>query len=152
MNVADLINEGSILINIESKSKKNILETISKNLANGDANQKDTIFDKLYEREKLGTTAFGNGIAIPHARIPNMKSPKILFMKLSEGIDFDALDKKKVDLIFSLVVPDTREDSHIEILSKVASLADSEIFAQKIRGLSDEKDILDLIKNNLQSC
>ncbi len=152
MNVADLINEGSILINIESKSKKNILEKISKNLANGDANQKDTIFDKLYEREKLGTTAFGNGIAIPHARIPNIKSPKILFMKLSEGIDFDALDKKKVDLIFSLVVPDTREDSHIEILSKVASLADSKIFAQKIRSLSDEKDILDLIKNNLQSC
>ena len=151
MNVADLITGDSILINIESKSKKNILETISKNLANGDDNKKDTIFDKLYEREKLGTTAFGKGIAIPHARIPNIKSPKILFMKLSEGIDFDALDKKKVDLIFSLIVPDTKEDSHIEILSKVASLADSEALTQKIRGMSDEQEILDLIKNNLKS-
>lgn len=151
MNVADLINGDSILINIESKSKKNILEIISKNLANGDDNQKDTIFDKLYEREKLGTTAFGRGIAIPHARIPDIKSPKILFMKLSEGIDFDALDKKKVDLIFSLIVPETKEDSHIEILSKVASLADSETLTQKIRGLSDEQEILDLIKNNLRS-
>tara|TARA_B100001029_G_scaffold102075_1_gene84022 strand:- start:317 stop:535 length:219 start_codon:yes stop_codon:yes gene_type:complete len=72
-------------------------------------------------------------------------------MKLSEGIDFDALDKKKVDLIFSLIVPDTKEDSHIEILSKVASLADSEALTQKIRGMSDEQEILDLIKNNLKS-
>ena len=150
MNVADLINQDSILINIESKSKKNILETISDNLANGDPSQKDTIFDKLYEREKLGTTAFGEGIAIPHARIPNIESPKILFMKLSEGIDFDALDNKKVDLIFSLIVPDTKDASHIEILSKVASLVDSKTLVQKIRDLSDKQKILDLLKNNLQ--
>ena len=151
MNVADLINQDSILLNIESKSKKNILETISGNLANGDSGQKDTIFDKLYEREKLGTTAFGHGIAIPHARVPNINSPRILFIKLSQGIDFDALDKKKVDLIFSLIVPDTEDDSHIEILSKVASIADSETFVQKIRDLSDKEKILDLLKNNLQS-
>ena len=150
MNVADLINQDSILINIESKSKKNILETISDNLANGDLGQKDAIFDKLYEREKLGTTAFGEGIAIPHARIPNIKSPKILFMKLSEGIDFDALYNKKVDLIFSLIVPDTKDASHIEILSKVASLVDSKTLVQKIRDLSDKQKILDLLKNNLQ--
>lgn len=150
MNIADLINQDSILINIESKSKKNILETISDNLANGDPSQKDTIFDKLYEREKLGTTAFGEGIAIPHARIPNIESPKILFMKLSEGIDFDALDNKKVDLIFSLIVPDTKDASHIEILSKVASLVDSKTVVQKIRDLSDKQKILDLLKNNLQ--
>ena len=150
MNIADLINQDSILINIESKSKKNILETISDNLANGDPSQKDTIFDKLYEREKLGTTAFGEGIAIPHARIPNIESPKILFMRLSEGIDFDALDNKKVDLIFSLIVPDTKDASHIEILSKVASLVDSKTLVQKIRDLSDKQKILDLLKNNLQ--
>ena len=151
MNVADFINRDSILVNIESKSKKNILETISENLANGDLSQKDTIFDKLYEREKLGTTAFGQGIAIPHARIPNIKSPKILFMKLSEGIEFDALDKQKVDLIFSLIVPDTKDDSHIQILSKVASLMDSENFIKKIRDLSDKQEILHFLKNNLQS-
>ena len=149
MNVADLITQDSILVNIESKSKKNILETISDNLANGDIYQKDTIFDKLYEREKLGTTAFGQGVAIPHARIPNITSPKILFMKLSEGIDFDALDKKKVDLIFSLIVPDTKDDFHVEILSKVASLVDDKDFVRKIRDLSDKKEILDLFKNNL---
>ena len=104
---------------------------------------------KLYEREKLGTTAFGQGIAIPHARIPQIESPKILFMKLSEGIDFDAIDKKKVDLIFSLIVPDTKDDSHLEILSKVAALVDNKMFVQKIRDLSDKKEILDLFKNNL---
>tara|TARA_B100000886_G_scaffold96988_1_gene64348 strand:+ start:18216 stop:18665 length:450 start_codon:yes stop_codon:yes gene_type:complete len=149
MNMADLISKDSILVNVKSKSKKNVLETISDNLANGDSGQKDTIFDKLYEREKLGTTAFGQGIAIPHARIPQIESPKILFMKLSEGIDFDAIDKKKVDLIFSLIVPDTKDDFHLEILSKVAALVDNKIFVQRIRDLSDKKEILDLFKNNL---
>ncbi len=147
--MADLISKDSILVNVKSKSKKNVLETISDNLANGDSGQKDTIFDKLYEREKLGTTAFGQGIAIPHARIPQIESPKILFMKLSEGIDFDAIDKKKVDLIFSLIVPDTKDDFHLEILSKVAALVDNKIFVQRIRDLSDKKEILDLFKNNL---
>ena len=147
--MSDLISKDSILVNVKSKSKKNVLETISDNLANGDSCQKDTIFDKLYEREKLGTTAFGQGIAIPHARIPQIKSPKILFMKLSEGIDFDAIDKKKVDLIFSLIVPDTKDDFHLEILSKVAALVDNKIFVQRIRDLSDKKEILDLFKNNL---
>tara|TARA_B100000700_G_scaffold283316_1_gene335559 strand:- start:123 stop:572 length:450 start_codon:yes stop_codon:yes gene_type:complete len=149
MNMADLISKDSILVNVKSKSKKNVLETISDNLANGNSGQKDTIFDKLYEREKLGTTAFGQGIAIPHARIPQIESPKILFMKLSEGIDFDAIDKKKVDLIFSLIVPDTKDDFHLEILSKVAALVDNKIFVQRIRDLSDKKEILDLFKNNL---
>lgn len=149
MNMADLISKDSILVNVKSKSKKNVLETISDNLANGNSGQKDTIFDKLYEREKLGTTAFGQGIAIPHARIPQIESPKILFMKLSEGIDFDAIDKKKVDLIFSLIVPDTKDDFHLEILSKVAALVDNKIFIQRIRDLSDKKEILDLFKNNL---
>ena len=147
--MSDLISKDSILVNVKSKSKKNVLETISDNLANGDSGQKDTIFDKLYEREKLGTTAFGQGIAIPHARIPKIESPKILFMKLSEGIDFDAIDKKKVDLIFSLIVPDTKDDFHLEILSKVAALVDNKIFVQRIRDLSDKKEILDLFKNNL---
>ena len=149
MNMADLISKDSILVNVKSKSKKNALETMSDNLANGDSGRKDTIFDKLYEREKLGTTAFGQGIAIPHARIPQIESPKILFMKLSEGIDFDAIDKKKVDLIFSLIVPDTKDDFHLEILSKVAALVDNKIFVQRIRDLSDKKEILDLFKNNL---
>ena len=147
--MADLISKDSILVNVKSKSKKNVLETISDNLANGDSGRKDTIFDKLYEREKLGTTAFGQGIAIPHARIPQIESPKILFMKLSEGIDFDAIDKKKVDLIFSLIVPDTKDDFHLEMLSKVAALVDNKIFVQKVRDLSDKKEILDLFKNNL---
>ena len=63
-------------------------------------------------------------------------------MKLSEAIDFDALDKKKVDLIFSLIVPDTKDDFHVEILSKVASLVDDKDFVRKIRDLSDKKEIL----------
>lgn len=148
MNINRLFTEESILIDVESKSKKNILELISDKLSSGDTKQKDQIFDALYKREKLGTTAFGQGIAIPHARISDIESPRLLFIKLSDGINFDAIDDKKVDIIFSLVVPDTKEDFHIELLSKVAELLDNNKIVHKIRESSDKKEIYTLIENS----
>ena len=82
MDITKFINENSIFIDFESKSKKNVLENISHEMSNGNIKEKDLIFEKLYEREKLGTTAFGNGIAIPHARIPDLKEPKVIIIKL----------------------------------------------------------------------
>jgi len=148
MNIKRLFTAESVLIDVESKSKKNILELISDKLSNGDTKHKDQIFDALYKREKLGTTAFGQGIAIPHARISDIESPRLLFIKLSEGIGFDAVDDKKVDIIFSLVVPDTKEDFHIELLSKVAELLDNNQIVHKIRESSDKKEIYTLIENS----
>ncbi len=148
MNIKRLFTEESILIDVESKSKKNILELISDKLSSGDTKQKDQIFDALYKREKLGTTAFGQGIAIPHARISDIESPRLLFIKLSDGINFDAIDDNKVDIIFSLVVPDTKEDFHIELLSKVAGLLDNNNIVHKIRESSDKKEIYTLIENS----
>ena len=148
MNINRLFTEESILIDVESKSKKNILELISDKLSSGDTKQKDQIFDALYKREKLGTTAFGQGIAIPHARISDIESPRLLFIKLSDGINFDAIDDNKVDIIFSLVVPDTKEDFHIELLSKVAELLDNNQIVHKIRESSDKKEIYTLIENS----
>ncbi|MBC8298328.1 MAG: PTS sugar transporter subunit IIA, partial [Pelagibacterales bacterium] len=69
MNLHDFLDKGSILLDYELKSKKSVLELISKSMAEITETSSDDIFSKLYEREKLGTTAFGNGIAIPHARI-----------------------------------------------------------------------------------
>jgi len=147
MDITKFINENSIFIDFKSKSKKNILENISHEMSNGNTKEKDLIFEKLYEREKLGTTAFGNGIAIPHARIPDLKKPKVIIIKLVDAINFEAIDGEKVDLIISLIVPDKKNDLHVKLLAKIAELLENKTFRLKIREAANVKDILSVVKN-----
>ena len=147
MDITQFINENSIFIDFKSKSKKNILENISHEMSNGNTKEKDLIFEKLYEREKLGTTAFGNGIAIPHARIPDLKEPKVIIIKLADAINFEAIDGEKVDLIISLIVPDKKNDLHVKLLAKIAELLENKTFRLKIREAANVKDILSVVKN-----
>ena len=147
MDLTNFFSDNSIIFNCKSKSKKNVLEIISKIMSEMTSTKEDIIFEKLYEREKLGTTAFGNGIAIPHARIDNISEAKIILLKLETPIEFEAIDGNKVDLILSLLVPNNKDEIHIELLSKVAEMLDDNIFREKIRQSSDELEILSLIRN-----
>ncbi len=147
MDITQFIDEASILIDFKSKSKKNILENISHEMSNGNIKDKDLIFEKLYEREKLGTTAFGNGIAIPHARIPNLKEPKILIIQLATPINFEAIDGEKVDLIISLIVPDEKNDLHIKLLAKISELLENKAFRLEVREAKNSKDILSIMES-----
>ncbi len=146
--ITNFLNEDSIMIDYDSKSQKNALELISNKMADLTSTNKDEIFQKLYEREKLGTTAFGNGIAIPHARIEGIKSAKIIMLKLNEAIDFNSIDSSKVDIIMSLFVPNDNNEMHVELLSKIASLLDNQIFREKIRTANTASDVMMIISNN----
>ena len=148
MNLYDFMDKGSILLDYELKSKKSVLELISKSMAEITGTNSDNIFSKLYEREKLGTTAFGNGIAIPHARIDKLANAKIMILKLKTPVDFESVDNKKVDIIFTLLVPDDESDKHVEVLSKIASLLDNKIMRENLRQAKNESDIISLLKDD----
>ena len=83
--ITNFLTEESIIMDCDSKSQKNTLEVLSNKMAELTSTNKDEIFQKLYEREKLGTTAFGNGIAIPHARIEGIQNAKIIILKLTKS-------------------------------------------------------------------
>ena len=140
--IINFLTEDSIIMNCQSKSQKNALEVISNKMAELTSTNKDEIFQKLYEREKLGTTAFGNGIAIPHARIEGIQNAKIIMLKLTEAIDFNSIDNSKVDIIMSLFVPNDNNKMHIELLSKISSLLDNQVFREKIRTANTASDIM----------
>jgi PTS system nitrogen regulatory IIA component len=140
--IINFLTEDSIIMNCQSKSQKNALEVISNKMAELTSTNKDEIFQKLYEREKLGTTAFGNGIAIPHARIEGIQSAKIIMLKLTQAIDFNSIDNNKVDIVMSLFVPNDNNKMHIELLSKIASLLDNQVFREKIRTANTASDIM----------
>jgi nitrogen PTS system EIIA component len=147
MDLNNFFSEESIIMDCQSKSKKNVLELISEIASSISITNKDIVFEKLYEREKLGTTAFGNGIAIPHARIDNLSEAKIIILKLETAIDFNSSDGEKVDLIISLLAPNNENEMHIKILSKIAEMLDDKIFREKIRNCSNKLEIKSVINS-----
>ena len=143
--ITNFLTEESIIMDCDSKSQKNTLEVLSNKMAELTSTNKDEIFQKLYEREKLGTTAFGNGIAIPHARVEGIQNAKIIILKLTEAIDFNSIDGNKVDIIMSLFVPNDNNKMHVELLSSIASLLDNQVFREKIRTANTASDVMMII-------
>ena len=146
--ITNFLTEDSIIMDCDSKSQKNTLEVISNKMAELTSTNKDEIFQKLYEREKLGTTAFGNGIAIPHARVEGIQNAKIIILKLTEAIDFNSIDGNKVDIIMSLFVPNDNNKMHVELLSNIASLLDNQVLREKIRTANTASDVMMIINSH----
>ena len=146
--ITNFLTEDSIIMDCDSKSQKNTLEVISNKMAELTSTNKDEIFQKLYEREKLGTTAFGNGIAIPHARIEGIQNAKIILLKLTEAIGFNSIDGNKVDIVMSLFVPNDNNEMHVELLSSIASLLDNQVFREKIRTANTASDVMMIIDSH----
>ena len=150
MTLQKLISDKFILLNQKLNNKKNALELISDHFEKEIQIKKEIVFDSLYAREKLGTTALGSGVALPHARIDVLKNIQTLIIQLNSGIDFDAVDGKKVDIIFVLLVPNVNSDDHVKLLAEIASVLDNNEIVKKIRNAKSPHEII-LALNNSQS-
>lgn len=120
-----ILTPGRSLVNVPGGSKKRVLEQIANLVARElpDLDGQD-IFESLIAREKLGSTGFGNGIAIPHCRLPGCTAPISALLRLDSAVDFDAIDGAPVDLLFVLLVPEAATDAHLELLRQIASMLD----------------------------
>jgi len=150
MNLDTLISSNAVISNHEIKSKKRALEVLAERLAveATNVNQPSAekinpleIFQLLTEREKLGSTSVGHGVALPHARTSLTETAVGAFLKLDQGIDFDSPDQQPTDLIFALVVPEHYTDEHLKILAYLATLFNEEDFCNVLRNSSDSEDI-----------
>ncbi len=156
MNLDTLISSNAVISNHEIKSKKRALELLAEQLANEamrvnepldeDIDALD-IFQLLTDREKLGSTGMGHGVALPHARTSLTKHAIGAFLKLDDGIDFDSPDNQKTDLIFALMVPEHYTDEHLKILAYLATLFNNANFCKEIRESSNTKEIYDHLIN-----
>lgn len=99
------------------------------------------VLDGLIQRERLGSTALGNGIAIPHCRSPYASDAICVMLQLKEGVDFDATDNQAVDLVFVLIVPEDAHDDHLQLLALLAEKLSNEAFRDKLRA-ADEDGVL----------
>ena len=141
MEIADLITSESIIANMRASSKKQVLQEIARRAADVSGLEERKIFDVLVERERLGTTGVGNGIAIPHGKVEDIDQLFGVFARLERPINFEAIDDQPVDLIFMLLAPEGAGADHLKALARVSRLLRDKSVCEKLRG-SDQSDAL----------
>ena len=141
------ITENRIGCNVEAASKKRVLEQLGLRLAETvPALTQDMVFDALVERERLGSTGLGKGIALPHARMSQVAKAVAAFIKLPQGVDFDAVDGEPVDLAFAMLVPKEATQEHLQLLAQLAKMFSDSEFCSALRAADSSPDLLQLIK------
>ncbi|MDJ0805416.1 MAG: PTS sugar transporter subunit IIA [Gammaproteobacteria bacterium] len=142
------IVEKRIGCNVAAASKKRVLEQLGKRLAQPvPALTQDIVFDALQQRERLGSTGLGNGIALPHARMPQVAKAVGAFIQIPNGVDFDAVDNQPVDLAFGMLVPENATDEHLQLLAQLAKLFSDTDFCSLLRKAETAEELLTLILN-----
>ncbi|HEY7297795.1 MAG TPA: PTS IIA-like nitrogen regulatory protein PtsN [Xanthobacteraceae bacterium] len=141
MPLADLVAPNAILPALKVNVKKQALQELAGRAAALTGQNERAIFEILLQREKLGSTAVGNGIAIPHGKMPKLNRLFGLFARLDRPIDFEALDGQPVDLVFLLLAPEAAGADHLKALARIARLLRDPEMARKLRDCRDAEAI-----------
>lgn len=141
MEVTDLIRPHAVVPNLRVTSKKQALQELSRRAADLIDLPERRIFDVLVERERLGTTGVGNGIAIPHGKLSELTDLQAMFARLETPVDFEAIDEQPVDLICVLLAPESAGADHLKALARISRLLRDRNVCEKLRG-SDSADAI----------
>lgn len=145
MDIADLITPAAVIPNLRATSKKQALQDLAKKAADLAGLTERAVFDVLLERERLGTTGVGNGIAIPHGKLPDMGRLYGVFARLERPINFDSIDEQPVDLIFLLLAPESAGADHLKALARVSRLLRDKGVCEKLRGTENADGLYALL-------
>ena len=141
MTITDLVAPEAIVPALKVSSKKQALQELSARAAALTGQSERAVFEILLQREKLGTTAVGYGVAIPHGKLPKLSRMFGLFARLDRAIDFEALDGQPVDLVCLLLAPEGAGADHLKALARVARLLRDQDTANKLRAARDAEAI-----------
>lgn len=143
--ISTLLRPENVLADFEVTSKKRLFEQAGQAFAASHGVSATEVFDSLFGREKLGSTALGYGIAIPHGRIKGLKETACAFFRLQQPIDFDAPDGMPVDLVFVLLAPAAATDLHLQILGELAQMFSEKDMRDRLRSASDADALYRLV-------
>jgi PTS system nitrogen regulatory IIA component len=149
MKLSDILSLDCILCHVPSNSKKRLLEQICQLAIKKAIDiEEDELLDSLLDREKMGSTGIGNGIAIPHGRIPNSNKAIAILITTEHAIDFDAIDSRNVDVFISLFVPEDSCQEHLDTLQSIAKLFSDKKIIKTVRKCTDKQALYELIQQN----
>ena len=145
MPLSDIVSPEGVLANLKARGKKQALQELSVTAGKLCGISPQRILEKLLEREKLGTTGVGQGVAIPHAKFAEAAKVTGVFARLDQPIDFDSVDERPVDLIFLLIAPEEGSAEHLRTLARVSRLLRNQELCVKLRGSKDPAALYSLL-------
>jgi PTS system, fructose subfamily, IIA component len=146
IKLSSLLKENLIELGLEGKDKSEIIDELVAIIADsGKAKNKKALAAAIMGRENLGSTAIGNGVAVPHAKIDGIKSAVLAFGRSAGGVDFNSLDGEKTHLFFMLISPKEDVGSHLKILAKISHLIKDRFMVGQFKKAPSKKEILSMI-------
>lgn len=145
MILADLIAPDSVLPSLEVTDKKQLLAELASRASNIAGLEERDIFDALLQRERLGSTGLGQGVAIPHARLPGINRIVGMFVRLAEPVDFEAADGENVAVVVLLLTPEGAGADHLKALARISRLLRDPSSVQKLKSLADAEALYEVL-------
>jgi PTS system nitrogen regulatory IIA component len=146
MKIMDILDEISIVEDLHSANKKGVLEELSNVLVQGGKlPDQDEVVEVLLEREKLGSTGIGDGVAIPHGKMKGIKGLVASFGRSIKGINFESVDNKPTHLFFLLVAPENSAGVHLKALARISRLLKDPSFRNRLMEARDQQDLFHII-------
>ena len=143
--ISKLLPLSNVVIDLDVSSKKRVFEQVGLLFENNQSIARSLVFDSLFAREKLGSTGLGQGIAIPHGRIKELKDAVAAVVRMRQPIPFDAPDGQNVSIVFVLLVPDRATDMHLQILSELAQMFSEKAFREQLLAAPTAEELHRLI-------
>jgi len=150
VEIADLLSgPDAVLASVKASGKKALLADLAAKAAQLYKLDERRLFDRLLERERLGSTGIGGGIAIPHGRMPGLAKPVGLFARLGHPVDFDSIDERPVDSVFLLLAPEGAGADHLKALARVSRLLRDRSLVDKLRATENADALYALLVETL---
>ncbi len=135
--VSRLLPPNHVLLGLDVSSKKRLFEQVGLLFENSRQIPRARVFDSLFDREKLGSTGLGYGVAIPHGRVKTLKEPVCAFVRTAQAVPFEAPDGQPVNLVFAMLVPEHATEAHLELLSELAQMFSDERLREALVATDD---------------
>jgi len=153
MKITDIFREEHIVERLQSKTKGDVLAELSNMVLHGDSRLRhEAVVNTLLEREKLGSTGIGDGIAIPHGKIANLDKLIVSFGRSIEGVEFDAMDGKPAHLFFLLLAPENTTGQHLKALAKISKMLKDNAFRKMLMEAKSKNELYTIIADKDDAC
>lgn len=149
MKLSDILDLNNIITAIKAGNKNSVIEELVEVMVeNNSSLKKDELIKVLLERERLGSTGIGDGIAIPHGKFPGISEPIIAFGRSEKGLDFDTMDGQPAHLFFLLVAPEDSASIHLKALARIAKILKNDAFRKQLMEASTREEIYQVITHD----
>jgi nitrogen PTS system EIIA component len=151
MQLSEILRLEGVVPNLRAASKKQLLQELAAHAAPLTKLDSRAVLETLLRREKLGSTGFGHGIAIPHGKFAGIDRVHGVFARLTQPVDFDAVDDQPVDLVFTLLAPEAAGADHLKALARISRLFRDQTVVQKLRGTNDREGLYAILTEPVAS-